>query len=441
MTASDLAPTIDFSETVLRRGDNKSTLKSPDLSGSLIGRDLAQYRIDSFLGKGGMAWVFRARHNTLYRPCAIKVLCPQLRERNADLLELFISEARAAASLVHPHIVAVHNIGEAEKKYFIEMEYVPGQSLQQVAATEKKLDLMRATDLLLQVSSALAEAHRRELIHRDLKPANILVRSDGVAKLADFGLAKRVVSGSAPKQRTLAGTPYFMAPELFRGATATKQSDVYAMGVSFYYLLTGRFPFVDRDLIRLGNQHAERPIPDPCQYRSDLPVEIADFLSRLMAKRPQDRPHDGGALQSELRALFGELRDVHTLVMEALSGLNVSWEITEDKYVVSVPTSENRFQKVFIEDSTSETWTGRLIRIYSVCARAAESYFQRALELNATIAHGSLAIEEIGGQPYFVMVNSYPRTTCDPEEVRKSVQDIGRWADEVERILTGEDVH
>jgi serine/threonine-protein kinase len=443
MTASDLAPTIDLAETIVHEGDKREAFKSVDLGDVLIGKELANYAIESFLGKGGMAWVFRATHSTLLRPCAIKVLCPELRQKGRDLLEMFLSEARAAASLVHPNVVTVHNIGEADKKHFIELEYVPGRSLQQVVVTEKQLALVRATDLLLQVTSALAEAHRCGLIHRDLKPANILVRPDGVAKLADFGLAKRVVSGPAAAKRVkrLAGTPYFMAPELFRGASASKQSDVYAMGVSFFYLLTGRFPFVDRDVVRLANLHAEKPIPDPRERCPHLPAEICDFLHRLMAKDPFRRPHDAGAIYAELRELFGRMRDMHALVAEALGDLNLSWESEADRFVVSVPTTEGRLQKVFIQDSPSETWAGRLVRIYSVCAAATDSYFRRALELNATVAHGSLAIEEIEGLPHFVMVNSYPRATCDPEEIRRSVQEIGRWADEVEKALTGKDLH
>jgi serine/threonine-protein kinase len=232
-----------------------------------------------------------------------------------------------------------------------------------------------------------------------------------------------------------------MAPELFRGVPASKQSDVYAMGVSFFYLLTGRFPFVDRDILRLASQHAERPIPDPRPYCPDLPDEICEFLRRLMDKDPLRRPHDGEILYGDLRALFGGMRDVHTLVAEALGNLSLAWEAKGGRFVVAVPTTRGRFQKVYIEESPSESWAGRLIRIYSVCAAATEHYLRRALELNATIAHGSLAIEEVDGHPHFVMVNNYPRATCDPEEIRKSVQDIGHWADEVEKALTGEDVH
>ena len=177
-------------------------------------------------------------------------------------MDLFLAEARAAASLVHPHIVTVHNIGQSGSLHYIELEYVPGQTLQQLVQAAGKLDAYSATDLLSQACSALAEAHRCGVVHRDFKPSNILVHRNGQAKLADFGLAKRV-SGGGSLDDSLAGTPYFMAPELFRTRPASKASDVYAVGVSYYYLLTGEFPYVERNVGKLAEKHANAPVPDP----------------------------------------------------------------------------------------------------------------------------------------------------------------------------------
>ncbi len=436
MTVCDPAPTVDLAETVvldeaLAAGDRSA------LANSLIGRQFDTYTIDAFLGQGGMASVFRATHNTLYRPCAIKILSPSRRNRDCELVELFLAEARAAASVVHPHIVTVHNIGEADSLPYIELEYVPGDTLQELVQTEGRLDPHRATDVLAQACSALGEAHQCGLVHRDFKPSNILVSETGVAKLSDFGLAKQIDKGG----EALAGTPYFMAPELFSGGAAGKRSDVYAVGVSYYYLLTGQFPFTSRSISELAEKHATDPIPDVTKQCPELPIAAAELLDACMAKQTTQRPEDGQAVFLALREIFRGMRSLQSLVTEAVGDLDVTCAIEGPRAMISVPQPRGRSQRVVVEDCTASVGSEDVIKIYSVCCAAAESYYRRALELNATISHGSLAIEEVNDQACFVMVNTYPRSTCDPEEVRHSVLDIARWADEVENVLTGEDRH
>ncbi len=236
MTACDITPTPELAETLVGES-RKDGGASDDITSTLIGKRFASYTIEAFVGKGGMASVFRATHDTLRRPCAIKILSSELQSRNVEFVEQFISEARTAASVVHPHIVTVHNIGETDSSHYIELEYVAGQSLQHILQSEEKMPPLRATSFLQQACSGLAEAHRYGLIHRDFKPSNILVGPCDHAKLADFGLAKRVSSRRrSASDEPLTGTPYFMAPELFDGGEASKQADVYAVGVSFYHL-------------------------------------------------------------------------------------------------------------------------------------------------------------------------------------------------------------
>lgn len=436
-----VAATIDLAATAMHRPGDVSVLADFDLSGEMLGRRLADYSVESLLGKGGMAWVFLASHQTLFRPCALKILCPQRPQRGREMLDMFIAEARAAASLVHPNIVAVHNIGWADGQHFIEMEYVPGGSLQRIVERQERLPVIQAIDYLMQVSAALAEAHRADLVHRDFKPSNVLVRADGTAKLADFGLAKRIALGTSAVASggRLQGTPYYMAPELFQGKPASKPSDVYAVGVSLYYLLTGQMPFVRTSLSALAADHAEKPVPDVRRLAGNVPGEVVGFLEDCLAKDPAARPRDGAAVYDRLRAIFGRLRDFRGLVAEALAPLDVEPKFSERRAKVQVATAGGRHQTVYVEDSPAGHCEEPVIRIYSISAPADEGYFRRALELNARIAHGALALETIDGRPHFVMLNSYPRATCDPEEVRKSVVDIARWADSVEKTLTGED--
>lgn len=411
-----------------------------DLRTELIGSSFGTYSIESFLGKGGMAWVFLATHNQLHRPCAIKVLCPELRSQDEEFVKLFIDEARSAASLVHQHVVTVHNIGEVDSKHFIEMEFVPGCSLQEIVLKQKPLTVFHATELLAQACLALAEAHRRGLVHRDFKPANILVSDEGIAKLADFGLAKRVESKA--EDSAVSGTPYFMAPELFAGGGASKLSDVYAVGVSWYFLLTGQYPFVDESIARLATQHRDASIPDILALRPDVPLEIAELLNACLAKNPSARPRDAGVVYQQLRQILGKMRDFHALVSEALAELPLTVESqNENTYVVTVATPGNRSQRVYIEDHPAGRWPSAVIRIFSVCGPATVSYYHRALELNGEIPYGGLAIEQIDSDSKFVMVRCYPRATCDAEEIRRSVEDIAHWADRTEQVLTDDDLH
>lgn len=443
VSKSHSAPTLDLSDVSSNLSvDNELAVDYPTSEGfpaCLLGKNVGQYEIQSLLGKGGMAWVFLGRHNTLHRPCAIKVLCPELFGRNASSLDSFMEEARAAASLIHPHIVAIHNVGDLESHYFIEMEYVPGCSLEQLIFDRSSLSLHDATKFLCQACSALAAAHRQGLAHRDFKPANILIRSDGIAKLADFGLAKELTNDQVTENVGLAGTPKFMAPELFRGAHASAQSDIYAVGVSYYLTLTGRYPFIDKTITGIAQAHVDQPLPDPRRFREDLSEEVIEVLERCLAKQPQDRFEDCDALHNELQHLFNGMRNFSNLVTTALAGMNVELTLNEEQAVVAVRLPEGRSQRVRVEVNFAQSVRSKLIRISSICGPVEDAHLQRALEFNASMPHGAIAIQNIEDKPHFVMLNNYLKATCQEEEIRRSVQEIARWADNMEQKLTGRD--
>jgi eukaryotic-like serine/threonine-protein kinase len=433
--------TIDTTTTISHEFAAAPT-RHVDLTQQYTGRTFDAYTIENLVGRGGMAWVFRARHNWLHRPCAIKILCPELQQRSSDFLDKFIAEARAAASVVHPHIVTVHNIGQTGDHHYIELEYVAGQSLQSILSEQGRLPPLQATDLLMQSCAGLGAAHRNGIIHRDFKPSNILVTDLVRAKLSDFGLAKRIVADRSEQAlEALAGTPSYMAPELFAGRRADPRSDVYAVGVSLYYLLTGSLPFGERNLRKLIGQHTHASPPDPRQQSPELPEKAMRLIGRCLSKRPEERPENGDQLYQELRELYLGLRDIRSLVVEAVATLDLTVQSEGDRQVVTVPLPGGRQQRVYIEDRAAGPWPEHLVKIYSLCCPVQETYFRRALELNANIAFGALAIEQVDGQAYFVMINHYPRTTCDAEEIRQSVLEISKWADQVEFALTGEDRH
>jgi eukaryotic-like serine/threonine-protein kinase len=432
------APTVDL----LARDSWHEASGKDSLSDELVGTRLGNYHIEAFCGQGGMASVYRATHLTLERPCAVKVLSPRLVLSSPGSIETFLAEARNAAALVHPHVVTIHTIGQDRGFHFIEMEFVEGHSLAHLADTAEQLEIMQATQFLVQISSALAAAHAMGLIHRDIKPANVLVTAQRQAKLADFGLAKRVVGGVAEYEPGfLTGTPYYMAPELFLGQPADKRSDVYAMGVTYFALCTHQLPYVSDSVGKLAYLHQRQAVPDIRQWAPHASDEVNRVIQRCLAKNPADRYEDAEELHAELRSVLGSLRELPVLLGEALAGSPVSYEGEEDRFTVDVPLETGRAQRVHVELCRHGATGEQVIRVFSICAPVSESYYQRALELNASISFGAVAIERVGGAPYFVMVNCHPRNTCNPEEVRKSIFSVARHADEVEHVLTGADRH
>jgi serine/threonine-protein kinase len=431
------APTLEFTR-LQERGTYFPDLQSTDSEVmELVGKPFANYTIERLLGRGGMAWVFLARHATLWRPCAVKILNRQLSPESDERVAMFLAEARAAAALVHPHVVAIHSLGEDQGWHFIEMEYVDGTSLHSRIATQAA-DPIQATEWMMQICSALAAAHQAGIIHRDLKPANVLVTATNCAKLADFGLAKRIAQSGTGTQ-PMVGTPYYMAPELFLGQPADQRSDIYAMGVTYFYLLTQRMPFLGTTVQQLAAQHAGHAIPDPRQLRGDVPQEAYAVVQRCLAKSRTDRYADAIELLSDLRSVFGSLRSLESLLRQALEGLNLSVHGTGDRFELQVALHGGRRQTVMVESTEAGPRSERLVKIYSRCGPVHAEFLRRALELNATIPHGSIAIETVNGAAQFVMGNAYPRATCDPEEIRKSVLTIARHADGIEQQLTGRD--
>jgi serine/threonine-protein kinase len=450
------APTAEVLLTANVPATNVAATESDDLGKAdenLVGSELGQYTIDRFIGRGGMARVYQATHRMLERTCAVKVLDPHLADRDPEYVQMFLDEARAAAALSHPRVVTIHNIGHDADRHYIEMEYVEGDSLQRLVSMSGRLAPVRAAELMAETCAGLAAAHQIGIVHRDFKPANILVAKDGSAKLADFGLAKRVhAPDTGPRSSELrggvmVGTPYYMAPELFHRHPASKQSDVYAVGVTFYYILTSELPFVDTSLGDLARKHEDHPLPGENSSGELIPDDVLTVIRCCLAKNIDDRYADADELLDALRALYGNLRSLASLLREAFggqgggSGSGMRWSGKGNRYSVKVDLPSGRSQRVDVESSESGRIVDRLVRIVSVCAPLKESYLRRALELNAEVPHGSIAIQEFEGVPHFVMVNSYPRGSCDAVEIRKSVLEIARWADHVEKTLTGADRH
>jgi serine/threonine protein kinase len=245
---------------------------------------LSRYTVERRLGRGGMATVELARDEQLGRRVAVKRLFPSL--AGDDVFQTrFLREARTAAALSHPNLVAVYDVGEEDGLPFIVMEYVEGETLAELMARTGSLDVDRAVDLLLQVCAGLQHAHAAGLVHRDIKPQNILVRSDGVAKVADFGIARTLQATKLTQTGAVLGTAAYLAPEQAAGEPVTASADVYSLGAVAYELVSGRPPYRVESLADLAVAQRHPPAPLP-----GVPGEIEGAILRALSADPKARP-------------------------------------------------------------------------------------------------------------------------------------------------------
>ncbi|MCA1712045.1 MAG: PASTA domain-containing protein [Actinobacteria bacterium] len=279
-------------------------------SDPLVGRLLdGRYRLDRPLAKGGMATVYVGTDTRLDRTVAVKVMRPALAE-DPSFVERFAGEARAAARLSSPEVVAVHDQGtdDATGTAYLVMEYVEGRTLRDLIRDGGPLPPARALELLEPVLRALAAAHRAGLVHRDVKPENVLLGDDGRIKVADFGLARAVqTSHLTATTGLLIGTVAYLAPEQARPGGADERSDVYAAGIVLWEMLTGTPPFSGDDAIAVLLQHANEDVPPPSAVVHGVPVALDDLVIRATRRDPSARPADAGAFLAELQAVRADL--------------------------------------------------------------------------------------------------------------------------------------
>ena len=278
-------------------------ISSPDLTG----RELGDYRILRRLGSGGMAEVYLAEQRSLSRQVALKVLRAQL-ANDANYVQRFLNEARAAASLVHPNIVQIYEVGQADGVHFIAQEYVRGKNLAEVLQRQRTLEPRLVLDILRQVVFALCKAHEMGIVHRDIKPENILLSHSGEVKVADFGLA-RVLNADTKTLTQVGvamGTPLYMSPEQIEGRPVDVRSDIYSLGATCYHLLSGAAPHTGDTALAIALQHLNNPPRPLANVRQDIPGDLARLVHRMLSKRPDDRPESPGALLRELRDLAND---------------------------------------------------------------------------------------------------------------------------------------
>jgi len=274
----------------------------------LVGVKLGNYRLERIIGRGRMGVVYLAKDEALLRPTAIKVLAWAAEEaRGQDPVQWFLAEARLVARINDPRVVQIYGAARQDDWCYIAMEYVAGQSAEALLEREGRLRPEAATDVLLQAASALWAAHRSDVVHRDVKPGNLLLGPDGITKLSDFGMAHHAAGARLGAAQVRAGTPFYTAPEVWRGGGASPASDVYSLGATYYHLLTGQPPFPGQDLAAVEQGHLAAPPPDPRALVPGLPASCAALVRRALAKAPAGRHPSAQELMWEARRVLQDL--------------------------------------------------------------------------------------------------------------------------------------
>ena len=259
-----------------------------------------RYVIRRSIGEGGMADVYLAQDTILRREVAIKVLRGELNEDPVNL-QRFQREANAITNLSHPNIVEVYDVGEADKKNYIVMEYVPGKTLKQLIKQRGALNPTEAINIMKQLVSATAHAHHNDIIHRDIKSQNVLIKDDGTVKLSDFGIASTGDSSQQLTQTdTVMGSVHYLAPELARGKAATAQSDIYSLGIVFFEMLTGDVPFHGDTAVQIALKHMHDDIPSVRAFNPNIPQSVENIVYRATAKEAEQRYSSADAMYDDL---------------------------------------------------------------------------------------------------------------------------------------------
>ncbi len=270
--------------------------------GSVLG---GRYRLVELLGQGGMATIYRARDAQLDRDVAVKLLRPEFGQ-DPDFLARFRDEARAAASLSHPNIVAVFDFGEQDAVPYIVMELIDGQDLAAIIRENGPLPPRQAARVSAEVAKALHAAHVRGIVHRDVKPSNILVGRDGRVKVADFGIARALNESQLTLPGMTMGSVHYFSPEQARGETATQASDIYALGIVLYEALTGQRPFSGDGAAAVALARLTTTPPRPSALRAGVPAALDQIVQRSMALEPANRYASAASMASALEGWLAE---------------------------------------------------------------------------------------------------------------------------------------
>ena len=257
-----------------------------------------RYEILERIGTGGMSDVYKAKDHKLNRHVAVKVLKQEFSE-NTNFVSKFRVEAQAAASLMHPNIVNVYDVGEENGVYYIVMELVEGITLKKYIEKKARLSFKEAVSIAIQACMGIEAAHKNHIIHRDIKPQNIIISKDGKVKVTDFGIAKAATSNTITSN--VMGSVHYTSPEQARGGYSDEKSDIYSMGITLFEMLTGRVPFNGETTVAIAIKHIQEEMPSPRDFVPEIPASVEQIVLKCTQKSPDRRYHTMAALIEDLK--------------------------------------------------------------------------------------------------------------------------------------------
>ncbi len=274
-----------------------------NLEGRLLGN---RYEIIEKIGNGGMAMVYKAKCHVLNRLVAVKILRDEF-TTDEEFIKRFEVEAQAAASITHPNIVSVYDVGKDGNLYYIVMELIQGKTLKEIIVEEEgPLPWRWSVNIAIQIASALEVAHKNNIVHRDIKPHNIIITEDGVAKVTDFGIAKAVSNSTITAFGTTIGSVHYFSPEHARGGYTDSKSDLYSLGIVMYEMLTGRVPFDADTPVSVALKHMQEEPKPPKELNENIPDALNDVILKAMRKDPNLRYQTATQMLNDLRRVLKE---------------------------------------------------------------------------------------------------------------------------------------
>lgn len=321
-----------------------------NLEGRLIGN---RYEILEKIGNGGMATVYKARCHVLNRNVAVKVLKEEF-TTDSEFVKRFNIEAQSAASLTHPNIVSIYDVGNEDDIHYIVMELVQGKTLKEIITDEGILPWKWTVNIAIQIASALEVAHRHNIVHRDIKPHNIIITEDGTAKVTDFGIAKAVSNSTITSFGTTIGSVHYFSPEQARGGYTDAKSDLYSLGVVMYEMLTGKVPFDADTPVSIALKHMQETPVEPKKLNPTIPESINKIIVKAMQKEPNLRYVSATEMLADLREAVknpnGNFVVMNKMVTDEPTRRMSTEEIEnlENKKEAKTSTAKNKMKKIII---------------------------------------------------------------------------------------------
>ena len=310
-----------------------------NIEGRLLG---SRYEIIEKIGNGGMATVYKARDLVLKRYVAVKILREEYTTDN-EFIKRFNTEAESAASLVHPNIVSVYDVGKEGNLYYIVMELVKGKTLKEIIVEDGRMGWKWSVKIAKQIASALETAHKNNIIHRDIKPHNIIITEEGIAKVTDFGIAKAVSNSTITAFGTTIGSVHYFSPEHARGGMTDAKSDLYSLGVVLYEMVTGRVPFDADTPVSVALKHMQEKPVEPIVLNSAIPQSLNDLIMKAMQKDPSMRYNTATEMIEDLDRI---LKDPAFAVEKNVQIPTGARRLVEEKEPETNKKSKNKFAKI-----------------------------------------------------------------------------------------------